>query len=837
MSSLSWPAGQQGGQSGIVMWISPKVIVVSTVAFLSVCAAAVAMVYQARSTGDELSPRATLRTASDGVGKKPAGVTELASTAANYADLTALLLNQLHLPAIENKRNAQRYRYLLKHLGLLEWKDERQVYEVDWTAGQPGSNLGLDGAITAYHAGDFTAAIQILDRDIETHGETEDRLLWLGMSYMRRAEEINCLDKLLAHSQLAAHSRAQHTAQSASGASDHTGMCSLPLAIFHTETKFADRAAEIFERLLRHHDADNPVYRWLHTFNRMTTNRYPDGVSSEYAIDSHFIDLFYGAAKERIKKRYSALLVSDRAAELGVNTFDAGKGVAIEDFDNDGFLDIVTGGIFDWVRLYHNDRGRRFIERLDSGLNAATQAHIITAADYDNDGWIDVFVGRPFHHYQLFRNLGNGTFRDVTHESGLVPTESDGPSGWFTSAVQTIRYTWASAFSDVDRDGDLDLFIAQWGIELPSWLISRPLEGSRLLINQDGRFIDRTAEYGLDAVVSGRNLRGVSFGDYNSDGYPDLFVSSTFAGTSALLRNVSGKRFEPTDLIDSDTPGFMAAFLDINHDGLLDLFQAGVASAEVSTARAVFGEQYGGNDVGRSRIFVQSRSPTGIDFADRHLFGDELAISTMGANYGDLNNDGCHDFYLGTGNPMGWFVLPNLMYIGIDDRKNCSGRMDNISMLGGLGTIQKGHGIVFFDFDEDGDQDIYSSLGGLWPGDRWQNQLFVNDSRWTHSWIKVRLYGVETNRSGIGARIKVMAKTRAGQEIVRFHHMDHKTGFGSSPYRAHIGLADAVKVTALWVYWPVSRTIRSYPATINQSHVLHEHGGSVVSSGDFAGER
>ena len=101
------------------------------------------------------------------------------------------------------------------------------------------------------------------------------------------------------------------------------------------------------------------------------------------------------------------------------------------------------------------------------------------------------------------------------------------------------------------------------------------------------------------------------------------------------------------------------------------------------------------------------------------VFRGQMPIGTMEVSYGDINNDGCHDFYLGTGNPEGWFVLPNLMYIGETEGTKCTGYMTNIPSLHGFGTVQKGHGIVFFDFDNDGDQDIYSSLGGMWPADSW----------------------------------------------------------------------------------------------------------------------
>jgi len=203
----------------------------------------------------------------------------------------------------------------------------------------------------------------------------------------------------------------------------------------------------------------------------------------------------------------------------------------------------------------------------------------------------------------------------------------------------------------------------------------------------------------------------------------------------------------------------------------------------------------------------------------------------MGASYGDLDNDGCLDFYLGTGNFEPWYFTPNLMYAGRRAGTSCTGTAENISMLQGFGNVQKGHGIVFFDVDEDGDQDIYSVLGGGWPGDKWVDQLFVNESRLDgRAWIKLRLRGRRTNYYGVGARITVRAVDQAGAPIVRRYLMDTGTGFGSKPFLAHIGLYTAARVERVEVYWPVSRQTRVYHPEILRTTVLDESEGEVVTS-------
>ena len=129
--------------------------------------------------------------------------------------------------------------------------------------------------------------------------------------------------------------------------------------------------------------------------------------------------------------------------------------------------------------------------------------------------------------------------------------------------------------------------------------------------------------------------------------------------------------------------------------------------------------------------------------------------------------------------------------------------------------FRKGHGIVFFDWDDDGDQDVYSSLGGMWPADRWPNQFFVNESELDQSWIKIRLQGRRTNRFGIGCRIHVEAVTADSEPVIRTYHMDQKTSFGSAPYLAHIGLGPATAVKSVEVFWPGSGAWKSYKAEIN----------------------
>lgn len=728
----------------------------------------------------------------------------------HYKGFTTGLYNQTrHGSVAENKNLWFCISYWLEYMQLLKLNDTTGFYDFD-NVDERGMSLYERGKLV-YHRGDFAGAVSLIEQDIDKNGESEDKLFWLGISYMRKAEAENCLAQLTltpGH-QEQGDLRVQHVFQNQTDSMEQ--LCALPLTQFHQRAESARAAIKLFEKLLDNYDHDNRLYQWLLNFNYMTVNGFPQEVPPKYLIKTEFIDSFYGAKKKELEAEFSTLSFSDRAHELGVDTFNSGKGVAVEDFDHDGYLDIVTGGNFDTVKFYKNDHGKTFVDRTEAaGLGGIKQPFVITSADYDNDDWPDLFFARPFGNYALYRNNRDGTFTDVTASSGLLDAKP----------ADHIAATWVAAWSDVDNDGDLDLFLAQWGFKMPfvSNLMAKPRMDSTLFINENGHFANRNKEFGLQDTVEDSYFIGATFGDYDNDGYPDLFLSSPLRNTSVLLHNVAGKRLERTNLIRNDEGGFVASFLDFNHDGRLDLFWAGFADAKTSTEQAVFGEHLSEFRSGQTRIFIQTADGKFIERTD--LF--DLPISTMGSSFGDINNDGCYDFYLGTGTPESWFVLPNLMYVGKTAGTKCADALTNISMLQGFGTIQKGHGIVFFDFDNDGDEDIYSSLGGMWPADKWPNQFFVNNSKTGNNWVEIRLRGRRTNYFGVGATIKVVAENQQQEEITRYYQMDNKTGFGSAPYLAHIGLMNATRIKGVEVFWPVSRCRKTYQAKLNGLNILDE---------------
>jgi hypothetical protein len=170
-------------------------------------------------------------------------------------------------------------------------------------------------------------------------------------------------------------------------------------------------------------------------------------------------------------------------------------------------------------------------------------------------------------------------------------------------------------------------------------------------------------------------------------------------------------------------------------------------------------------------------------------------LQSMGSNFGDLDNDGWLDFYLGTGDPALGTLIPNRMF-----RNNEGHGFQDVTTSGGFGQLQKGHGVAFGDLNNDGEQDVYSVVGGAFKGDHYPNQLFANPGHGNH-WLKLQLEGVQSNRVAIGARIRVVAQTPSGERSI-YRTVGSGGSFGCSPLRQEIGLGRATQVLRVEIFWP-----------------------------------
>jgi hypothetical protein len=170
----------------------------------------------------------------------------------------------------------------------------------------------------------------------------------------------------------------------------------------------------------------------------------------------------------------------------------------------------------------------------------------------------------------------------------------------------------------------------------------------------------------------------------------------------------------------------------------------------------------------------------------------------MGSNFGDIDNDGYLDFYLGTGNPPFKSLVPNKMF------RNISGeRFMDVTTTARVGNLQKGHGVSFADLDNDGDEDIYIEMGGAFAGDAYENSLYINPGQNNNRWINLSLEGVTSNKAAIGAKIKVSFRENGRLRSV-YREVNSGGSFGSNPLRQHIGIGTATIIDTIQIKWPAT---------------------------------
>jgi hypothetical protein len=577
-----------------------------------------------------------------------------------------------------------------------------------------------------------------------------------GMAFFRLGEQENCL--------------ATHNADS----------CVFPLKpkAYHLLPRGSRGAIAMFGAHLAEYPKDLSA-RWLLNLAHMTLGEYPDGVHPDYLIPPQVF------ASEYNMPRF--LDVSDG---LGIDANDLAGSCIVDDFDNDGLYDLVISAwdLSGQLRYFRNNGNGTFTDRTsEAGLVGMVGSLNIQQTDYNNDGLLDIWALRGAWLAEagripnsLLRNNGDGTFTDVTEEAGLLSFHPTQASRWF----------------DYDGDGWLDLFIGNETTDA-----RRPHWCELYHNNRDGTFTECARASGIKVAEF---VKGVACADYDNDGRPDLFLSVRGEQPKILLHNdgpdASGQwRFSDRAAqagVDSRILSFATFFFDYDNDGWEDLFVSGY---RLRNSVGDIAADYLGlpNDGEKPRLYHNNRDGT---FRDVTVAAHMNRIClTMGHNYGDLDNDGWLDFYCGTGDPDFRTLIPNRMF------RNANGKFfQDVTTATGTGHIQKGHGVAFADFDDDGDQDVYSALGGAYSGDFARNALFMNPGTTNH-WLKLKLVGRKANRAAIGARIKVVLKTPGG---TRELHRTLSSGgnFGSNPLRQELGLADATAISAVEILWPGSNT-------------------------------
>lgn len=501
-------------------------------------------------------------------------------------------------------------------------------------------------------------------------------------------------------------------------------------------------------------------------------------------------------------------------------------GLALFDYDNDGYLDIyftnaLTVETANQPRsaraaLYHNNGDGTFTDVTErSGLAYPGWAMGVAAGDYDGDGWVDLYVTCLGSNH-LYHNNGDGTFNDVTEKAGV-----DDP-----------RWSTGAAFGDYDNDGDLDLFVANYidfhltdlpefgkgkfcqyrGVPVQCGPRGLPGAGDSLFRNNgDGTFANVSGEAGV-SDPAGRYGLGVVWSDLDNDGWIDLYVAND-AGPNFLYKNNRNGSFTEIGFLagvavgeDGNEQGSMGiAVADYNHDGLLDIF--------VTNFDGEYNALY--------------RQETPLSFVDASFAARVAQVSIplvgWGTDFADFDNDGWVDLVVVNGH-----VYPQMdqvqMGAGYAQRKllhrnNRDSTFAEIAPEVGEPLMRKqvSRGAAFGDLDNDGDVDVViNNLDGA-------PMVLRNDGGNTNNWITVKTVGSKLNTQGLGARVRVVAG-----DLIQFNEVRSGGSYLSqNDTRLHFGLEKRNRVDLIEVYWPGGHIDKVRNVAANQCMVIQEGKGLV----------
>ncbi len=527
-----------------------------------------------------------------------------------------------------------------------------------------------------------------------------------------------------------------------------------------------------------------------------------------------------------------------------------GCGVAWFDYDNDGWLDLffVNGtrlngfpkGQEPATHLYRNNRNGTFGNvTKQAGLVRTGWGQGVCIGDYDNDGFDDLFIAY-YGKNVLYKNNGNGTFTDVS-EKARVAGQATKPTRWGSGA----------AFVDYDKDGDLDLFVANY-IDLDLKTAPTPetgpclykgvmvacgppgLEGGKNILyrnNGDGTFIDVSDKAGILKTYGTYGL-GVVVADFDNDTWPDIYVANDSAPAALYYNNKDGTftdiGVEAGAAYSSDgkpQAGMGVGIGDFDGDGLLDIFKTNF-SGDTSTLYRNLGVKSG------LLSFDDVTFTAGIGVNTRFL--------GWGCGFVDFDNDSWLDIFLVNGH-----VYPEVEKLtteaGYPQRKVLYQNQRNGSFkditekIGGpLVEPTASRGCAFGDFDNDGDVDVVINPVNDLP------VLLRADSATNNNWISVKLIGVKSNRTAVGARIKVVTVERAvasGSDSERTQIDEVRSGgsyYSQNDLRIHLGLGKAAKVKTIEVRWPSGAVDTLNDVAAGQVVFIKEGAGQIKSTAQNA---
>ena len=491
-------------------------------------------------------------------------------------------------------------------------------------------------------------------------------------------------------------------------------------------------------------------------------------------------------------------------------------GVAVFDYDNDGYLDIffTNGADINSLkktsakysnRLFHNNGDGTFTDVTENaGLAGTGYDTGVAIGDFDNDGYEDIFVSGVYRN-TLYHNNGDGTFTDVTEKAGLVQPDPEFGPLWSVGA----------AWVDVNNDGLLDLFIVNYlkwdGTKEPSCTFEGKPEychpkyykatPNQLFLNKGGgKFVDISAESGIRAHP-GKGM-GVGVADYDDDGLPDLFVTNDKL-FNFLFHNKGNLKFEEV-AFDAGVAlpehgnmisGMGTDFRDINNDGYPDI---AVVALDTETFPIYLNDKKGG--------FTEVTAKSGMSLLTN-------AMSGYSPNIADFDNDGWKDIFVSRGDVQSLNLAParHVEQCNTVFRNLPGGKWTALTEEAGFTAqpARRHRGSAYGDLNHDGKLDLVVTALSA-PAEIW-----LNDSSNENHWLEIALRGTKSNRDGIGAKIRI---TAGGQS--QYQHVSTATGYASSSAGpVHFGLGTAKSVDEIEIHWPsgMVQTLRN----IQSDRVIH----------------
>lgn len=622
------------------------------------------------------------------------------------------------------------------------------------------SGQWLDYILVLLLKGDNDKCVEVIDKYLAGNSfngvnvQSVDFYKVKALAYLRKGEIENCIQN--------------HSGQS----------CIMPIKAsgIHIQTAPVESAIEVYEKLLAY-DSTDMQSKWFLNLCYQAVGKYPDSVPKQFLIPP-----------KAFESELDFPVFPNISMETGVDLNNHAGGASTEDFNNDGLLDIFTTSysLGEQSTLYINDGRGGFVDSTDHyGLKGMVGGLNNIHADFNNDGLTDIYIMRGawlstngLVPNSLLINKG-GYFSDETKMAGLYQKQ---PTGTVAAA-------------DFNLDGHLDLFVGNESAGL------RAIFPSQLFMNNgDGTFTDVAKT--LDLEIN-QFVKGAAWGDVNNDGLPDLYLS-LYGGYNRLYVNrggseISNWQFEEISRsagINEPIMSFPTWFWDYDQDGWQDIMVLGYDNRESHMIASEVAKDYLGKPFkGEApRLYRNNGDETFTDVTQK--VGLDRLLYAMGGNFGDLNNDGYPDFYLGTGEFNIWASVPNRAFLSIRGE-----RFADVTTAGEFGQIQKGHGVAFGDLDNDGDQDIYHQVGGAAESDVFQNMLFENPG-FQNNWITLDLEGTSSNYSAIGAKIEVLTTFVSGAKRKIYHYVGTGGSFGANALRAEIGLGDASKIDKVIIHWP-----------------------------------